>query len=184
LGLKNYDFVYLVNDSVYGPVSNVNLGLILSKLEKHGEFFGMVSNKDIGVPKHIQSWFVGFSKRIAQSEIFIRFMSKIKKQKNKNDIVIKYEIGLSKLITKHFHTGIHVLFEQDNCVCNTMYNKPYIPVKYGMPFIKKSSIQHMLSFGFLKKYVNNDKLYGAIKSMGVHIKYRPFKWIRAKLSGF
>ena len=184
LNLDNYDFVYLVNDSVYGPVSSTNIGSILNRLERKGEFVGMVSNMDVGVPKHIQSWFIGVSNRIATSKIFKRFMLSIKKQNSKQEIVTKYEIGLSEMIMKSFRVAPCVLFNQDNHVCNTMYNKPYVPVKCGIPFIKKSAIQHMLSYRFLKKYVNNQKLYTAIKSTGVHVKYRPIKLVLASLRGF
>ncbi len=184
LDFCNYDFVYLVNDSVYGPVSNVKIDSILTDLEKQGDFIGMVSNQDIGVSRHIQSWFVGVGKRIATSKMFAQFISSIKKQKNKNDIVMKYEIGLSEFVTTAFHIDMHVLFEQDNHMCNTMYNKPYIPVKYGMPFIKKSAIRHMLSWSFLKKYIGNDILYNTIKLNGLHIKPRPIKWMWARLHGF
>lgn len=184
LDISKYDFVYLVNDSVYGPVSGVNIGSVLNKLEKGGDFIGMVSNQDIGVSRHIQSWFVGVGKRIATSKKFAQFINSIKKQNNKNDIVMKYEIGLSEFVMAAFHVDMCVLFGQDNRVCNAMYNKPYVPIKCGVPFIKKSAIQHMMSWNFLKKYVGNDTLYNVIKSKSPHIKPRPIKCMWARLHGF
>ena len=184
LNLQDYDFVYLVNDSVYGPIANVDLENVLVGLEAKGDFIGMVENADAGVAAHIQSWFVGVSRKIANSGMFADFMMSITRQDNKSNIVAKYEVGLSQMIVKNFHVDIKTIFKQDARICNHVYRHPWIAMKNGVPFIKKTAVKNMLSKRFLKKYIGNDKLYKNIISTGVWIRFRPFKLLQVILSGF
>ena len=67
--LKRYDWIYLVNDSVFGPF--FDLEPILDNMEKQNaeNAFGMIGLKaediaELGWPDHVQSWFVGLSQRV------------------------------------------------------------------------------------------------------------------------
>jgi lipopolysaccharide biosynthesis protein len=175
----NYDFIYFVNDSVYGPVSDKDIGVVLKQMERtKSDFVGMVSNQDEVTPEHVQSWFVGFRSEIAHNPDFSKFMHSITKQTDKKDIINKYEIGLSKLL-KSITKKMYVLFRQDNHRCNTVYKKPWVLLQHGIPFIKKSAISQMLSYGFLRRTIKNDIIYNDIKSHGLKIKFRPFQYIKS-----
>ena len=60
--LGDYDFVYMVNDSVYGPL--FDLGDTFNKLERlPTDAFGIVRNPHKTHP-HIQSWFIGMRQSV------------------------------------------------------------------------------------------------------------------------
>lgn len=99
LKMAEYDFVYLVNDSVYGPL--YDLGPYLENMESGGcDAFGIVKNPHREHP-HIQSWFVGMKKTVFESKWFDSFMKSVKKQKSKGEVTRKYEQGLTQLIERH-----------------------------------------------------------------------------------
>lgn len=149
--LKNYDYLYLVNDSVFGPTSNIKktledienintdaAGLIISKHKTH-EF--------------MESWFVRLNKTIFISKWFYDFMNSVKKEENKSDITIKYEHGLTNLI------------KSNNCSFGalrtvrgrTTYNKPKYLFEHNIPFIKKMSFtRHSGACGNQIKYILNN----------------------------
>ncbi len=173
--LNKYDYIYMLNDSVYGPLSTINFEKALIKLENSGaDFIGMVSNQDVWCPKHIQSWFIGIKKEIVKNKQFDNFMQSIKKESSKLDIVNKYKIGLSNII-RNITDKTFVLFEQNNNICNTVWSKPWILIKQGIPFIKKSAIQHCFSYSFLEKILQNNILLSEIKSKKDFYKTKTYK---------
>lgn len=170
--LDNYDYVYFVNDSVYGPIG-LGLGNAIDKMEQSGcGFIGMVSNKARKLPKHIQSWFVGISTEIAKTAEFRVFMLSVAKQANKWDIITKYEIGLSKLLNKLTGNKMYVVFEQNN-KSNPIYKKPWKLLEKGVPFLKKIAIKKTISYEFLEKMLNNDILFNEIQREAPEIEHRP-----------
>lgn len=149
--LDNYDWVYFVNDSVYGPLWN--LALTLSGLEKSGaDFVGMTSNSATNRPVHIQSWFIGFSAPVFTAKFFDDFMQKITRQPDKTSLIFKYEVGLSCLIMRHGFQGKTVL----DSVKNKAYKDPWWAVSQGMPFVKKLAVQNLGRLYFLYPFVDND----------------------------
>ena len=131
LDLKKYDIMYLVNDSVFGPLTDMTT--TFAKMESiDTSAFGLVGNPHHDHP-HIQSWFVGLRKKIFTAKWFDDFMMSITKLPDKGSVAMIYEHGLSNLIVKHGHTW--------KCVYNIAGRGVYNRVKYlfrvGMPFIKK-----------------------------------------------
>lgn len=158
--LKNYEWIYFVNDSVFGPLTDMNK--ILNSLEnKNTDLVGIVSNRDKNTPFHIQSWFIGMRGKIASSDTTRKFIQSIRQLKDKNDIITKYEIGFSKTLLS---TGVHpsVIFNQDTSVSNTMYRHPYRALSAGVPFIKKSALKHSVGIKYLSHVISDPKLMAAI----------------------
>lgn len=131
INLADYDYVYLVNDSVYGPL--YPLDRYFSAMENMGHAaFGIVKNPHREHP-HIQSWFIGTTKSVFLSDWFDDFMRSITKLKNKGEITRLYEQGFSK----------HIL--DNNMTWDCLYSVPgrgvYNKIKklyhHGMPFMKK-----------------------------------------------
>lgn len=131
LNLDNYDFVYMVNDSVYGPM--FDLGPYLTKMEDFNtDAFGLVENPKKSHP-HIQSWFIGMRKNVFMSDWFEKFISGVAHHDNKGEITSLYEHGFS----------IRVIDNGGEWKC--MYSVPgrgvYNQVKKlyrkKMPFMKK-----------------------------------------------
>lgn len=149
--LDKYDWVYLVNDSVLGPL--FNLETILKDLESRGvDFIGMTTGYDRDVPVHIQSWFMGLSKKIFISEFFDNFITNIQRQAKKMDVVFKYELGLSNLILKRGYKYA-VVFERGGGI---VYTEPYKGLLNNVPFIKKLGLLNLGGIDLLYSYCSDE----------------------------
>lgn len=147
--LTKYDWLYLVNDSVLGPLFDIQL--ILENLESCGvDFTGMTTGYDKNISVHIQSWFVGLSTKIFRAEFFDDFISNVRHQTQKMDVVYRYELGLSNLILKHGFKH-YVVFERGGGI---VYMKPYIGLLNGVPFIKKMALSNLNNINLLYSYNN------------------------------
>ena len=146
--LDNYDVVYLVNDSVFGPMFNINdtiknietlptdaAGIVISKHKSH---------------KFIESWFVRLNKNIFTSNWFNDFISNVCTQSRKTMITVKYEHGLTNLIheNKCSYSGLYEFYGRFT------YNHPKYLFKHGCPFVKKASFtRHNGACGNQIKYI-------------------------------
>lgn len=148
--LKNYEYVYLVNDSVFGPMFN------MSKLMYEIEH---ISKDAVGIieSKHkthtfMESWFVRLNKKIFMSTWFDKFLSSVQTEPDKTTITIKYEHGLTNLIEQHkcSWTCIYTIYGRET------YNRPKDLFQQGCPFIKKASFtRHNGALGNQIKYILN-----------------------------
>ena len=151
--LKNYDWLYFVNDSVYGPLHD--LTPILKNLEtSDADLIGMTANHDNGVPLHVQSWFVGFGRQVFTATFFDRFIKNITHLPNKRSIVFKYEAGLSCLIMRHGFK-MNVLLSPES---NTVFDDPRPALVDGLPFVKKNMVSRLRKLYFLYPYMDDDVL--------------------------
>jgi lipopolysaccharide biosynthesis protein len=132
--LNNYDFVYFVNDSVFGPFNP--LTPILEQLESGGcDYFGLFPST-LNAPLHIQSWFFGMRRKIFISDWFAEFVNNICKFPNKIDYVWNYEVGLA-LYVKFHGCSIDYWYKDKDFISTHIYHM--LPELYdiGNPFIKK-----------------------------------------------
>lgn len=96
--IANIDQLIFVNDSCLGPLCNIKeIWKIME--ERECDVWGFSQNRTIF--KHIQSFFLVFHKNVFTSPMFKKFIFDIKKQNTKDDIILKYEIGLSKLLVEN-----------------------------------------------------------------------------------
>ena len=131
LVLSDYDFVYMVNDSVYGPL--YDMAPYFEKMELlPNDAFGIVKNPHREHP-HIQSWFVGLRPSVFMTKWYDEFIRSVTKQVNKGKITKLYEQGLSKLITENGLTW-SCLYTVRN---RGIYNKIKKLYRAKMPFMKK-----------------------------------------------
>lgn len=157
--LKKYDWMYFVNDSVYGPLND--LKPILEKLEKSGaDLVGMASNCDKYTPLHVQSWFIGFTKKVFNSDFFDNFMRKITHIPNKMHLCLKYEAGLTAMIMRHGFE-MKVILDAPN---NDIYSNPRHTLIQGVPFIKKTAASGICDFCFLYPHLDDDTLLTHIQA--------------------
>ena len=111
--LENLDELIFANDSCYAPLYDFKI-LFKNMNSKNCDYWGITANPNgidyLNKEKnelistkdyHIQSYFLCFKKQIFQNTEFDKFMQNIKKEKNKIDVIINYEIGLSKLLNKY-----------------------------------------------------------------------------------
>mgnify|MGYP000015433992 CR=1 FL=1 len=133
LTLSDYDVLYLVNDSVYGPL--MPLGGYLERMEDLGAgAFAMVYNPHRRTP-HLQSWFIGLDRSVFLSEWFSLFLEGVRPLAGKEDVCMVYECGLTGLLSAH---GVRcdALFRMAG---KAVYNHVKSAWQAGMPFVKKSA---------------------------------------------
>ena len=148
--LNNYDHVYLVNDSVFGPLFNIKK-TIQDMENTNTDATGMV----VATHKthtYMESWFVRLNKKIFLSRWFDKFISAVQREEYKYIITVKYEHGLTNLI------------RDNGCSCTGLYrvrgrytyNRPKQLFKHGCPFIKRACfIRHNGAAGAQIKYILN-----------------------------
>ena len=148
--LKDYDVLYLVNDSVYGPT--IDLTNTIQSIEQIP-----TDAASITVSKHkthifMESWFIRLNKNIFTAIWFNNFMQNVTHEKNKADITVKYEHGLSNLIRDNglSWSGLFIKYGRFT------YNRPKYLFKHRCPFIKKMSFtRHNGALGRQIKYILN-----------------------------
>lgn len=148
--LSNYDFVYLINDSVYGPLYEIEP--YLKKMESFGtSAFGLVWHPHKTEP-HIQSWFIGIRPDVFLSDWFDKFITSVTHQPDKGTITYMYEQGFTRLLNKH-DIQYKCIFSAPG---RSIYNKVKKFYCDGLPFIKKVAfIRHHGCIGKQILYVLN-----------------------------
>lgn len=153
-----YDWVYLVNDSVFGPV--FDLKPVLMDLESRGaDFIGMVYNTNPTMAAHIQSWFIGFNQKIISSDVFDEFITSVKHEREKSVIVFKYEIYLTQLLVQHGYKPYGLYHDTDA----KMYTQPAVVLQQGVPFIKKLSFQENNKIQLLYSFLSPELIDNIIE---------------------
>ena len=148
MDLSKYDFVYMVNDSVYGPLFQLKPYLIEME-SQNTDAFGLVENTKASHP-HIQSWFIGMRPSVFLSDWFDTFLSGVKKLESKGAITHTYEHGFSQNVILHGGTCMCTFSAHNRDIYNKI--KHYYRVK--MPFMKKVAfIRHNGRLGPQISYV-------------------------------
>ena len=149
--LSQYDWVYLVNDSVYGPLWD--LEPVLTDLESRGtEFTGMIDFENEATSVQVQSWFVGMGCKLATKPFVKQFLDSVVHQPAKELVVLKYEVGLSRTILAHGYQMATIISGQRGDICHSVYKKPFDVLKSGVPFIKKMGLENMGGLQYLYAY--------------------------------
>lgn len=166
--LNNYDWVYLVNDSVYGPLFDVKP--VLLDLESRGvDLVGMTDYQDRRTLPHIQSWFVGMTRRVATADFMREFMAGIHRETEKALIVLRYEVGLSQTVLRHGYKMSTIIAGQNGDVCHALYACPTHALHANVPFIKKAGLQNLGGLLYLYQYTT-EKFADAIKQNATRTK--------------
>ena len=154
--LKKYQHVYIVNDSVLGPM--FDMSNLINKMDSvSSDACGLVVSKH-KTHSFMESWFVRLNKQIFLSDWFDEFISSVAIQPTKNRVTVKYEHGLSKLISEHnlSWNGIYIRRGRST------YNNPKRLFKIGCPFIKKACFtRHNGALGRDIKYILKHSDYAA-----------------------
>ena len=131
--LAEYDVVYLLNDSVIGPLTD--LGYELGRLERSGaSAFGLGWHPSRQHP-HLQSWFIGLTPEVFLSDWFSHFMYSIRPVPDKQAVCELYEIGLYRQLVQHGAT----VYAPWSLKGKSIYDEPLRLFRQGFPFIKKAS---------------------------------------------
>lgn len=150
LDINNYDYLYLVNDSVYGPLHDL-MPYFIRMESLSCDAFGMTQKRH-RTRAHIQSWFIGLRPSVFKTQWFDDFMCAITKLVSKSQITIEYEHGLSHMISDNNLTwcGLYSVYNRD------IYNGISKTFLAGIPFIKKDAfVRHNGALGAQILYVLN-----------------------------
>jgi len=93
LDWEKLDAVLLTNDSIFGPLFNLD-DIILSMKDGY-DVWGMSDNYERG--HHLQSYFLYFNKKAITSDIFRTFWDRVDLSASKEEVIEKYEIGISRV---------------------------------------------------------------------------------------
>lgn len=97
-----YAEIVCVNDSVYGPLAD--LGPTLASPRTAGaDLWGTVVSEQAarrGGPRqrHVQTWFFAARRRLLESDAWGRFWAAVEPQASKQDVIERYEVGLSQAV--------------------------------------------------------------------------------------
>ena len=131
--LTGYDVVYLVNDSVVGPL--FPLEPYLKRMEAMGtDAFGLAYNPSRH-GRHLQSWFIGLKPVVFRAPWFREFLAGVTAVGNKEEVCARYENGLARLLDAHSvpYAGLWELRGK------SVYNAVGRLSREGFPFLKKSA---------------------------------------------
>lgn len=148
--LKNYDYLYLVNDSVFGPT--IDIKQTLKNIESlESDAAGIIISKH-KTHSFMESWFIRLNRKIFTTDWFSDFMLSVQQEQYKHIITIKYEHGLSNLIKNNGCSwdGLYTVYGRET------YNNPKYLFEKGCPFIKKLSfVRHNGALGNQTKFILN-----------------------------
>ena len=148
LDLPEYDYVYLVNDSVFGPL--MELGPYLELMEGLGRSAFALAVHPHGHAPHLQSWFIGLGREVYGSPWFDVFLRSVRVEESKEAVCERYENGLTGLLDAR-GVAYGALFRLSG---KSVYNAPARLFRAGFPFVKKSSFtRHCGCLGAALKYV-------------------------------
>jgi len=108
--LQAAEELIFANDSCFAPLfpfENMFAEMSVKPLDFWGATFNdtgiTVENDSPKVIKfnHLQSYFVVFKPSVFNSEIFINFINSVKKEKSKIDVIINYEMGMTRLLEEN-----------------------------------------------------------------------------------
>jgi len=90
--------LFLVNDSVIGPLSQTRLDDLLHRVtESPADVVGATDNFEI--QWHLQSYFLAFKPRSLASEVLRAFFDRVRNLPDKQAVILTYEVPLTRLLT-------------------------------------------------------------------------------------
>ena len=134
--LPKYEWLFLVNDSCYGPFFNINR-FIKEKERLPNTIYGMTINTKTPII-HIQSYFLVMPQKAFLNQEIKNFFHTIKKRKEKHTIAVKYEFGLSKILLYDLNFHASSFFNDPDFKYNPQSSQYLAMIKKGFPFLKKS----------------------------------------------
>jgi lipopolysaccharide biosynthesis protein len=139
--VRGAEHTILANDSMVGPFAS--LGSILGQFEaSSADVFGLTDTYQYS--HHLQSYFVGYRRGVLNERVLRRFWDGIRHEDEKIDIILKNEVGLSRVLrAESFVTD--VAFRSDAIVPHG--ENPVIRgwrrlLEQGFPFVKREIVRY------------------------------------------
>ena len=144
--IQEYDSLTLMNDTCFGPIQPI--GSVFKKMENKGpDFWGitMHNGSKVGmpgtngpVPRHIQSYFMVFKRKIVKSESFQKFWKDVIDADDVEFVIQHYETQLTGIIGRRFTYDTAVKHCDE--LPDITYLKPKTLITNGIPFVKTKAL--------------------------------------------
>ncbi|WP_159626567.1 rhamnan synthesis F family protein [Actinomyces sp. zg296] len=141
-GVRSKPVVLLTNDSMLGPFAPID-GLLEWAAEPPGpDIRCLTTSHQFG--RHMQSYFLSFRGGILAERAWVRFFDGIRVQPTKEDVVMAYELGLSRLAFSEAYSIDEWVAGPD---IGAGYENPTIRawqgiITSGAPFLKRTILTH------------------------------------------
>ncbi|MFH0402625.1 rhamnan synthesis F family protein [Streptococcus sp. A23] len=187
--LKNYDSVTLMNDTCFGPLWDMKEIYAHFESDSTIDFWGMTNfRKTKQFNEHIQSYYLTFTQKVVQSEVFQSFWRGIQNFTNVQDVIDNYETNVtSTLVDAGFeYQVVFNTVEEDTTGMlhpDFSYYNPTAILSHQVPFIKIKTIdanQHIAPY--ILQAIENGTNYPVdlIVSHMSNINYPDFKYLMGR----
>ena len=135
--ISNYEQLILCNDSVYGPL--YDLETIVEKMKSY-DLWSMTDNHEIDY--HLQSYFMVYTQKAFSHKIFQEFWKDLKIYHNKQMLIENNEIGFSQaMMNSRLSYSSYYSAKDKNYVNVLQYYWDDLITSHQFPFIKKELLK-------------------------------------------
>jgi lipopolysaccharide biosynthesis protein/Flp pilus assembly protein TadD len=138
--LYNVEILYLLNDSIIGPLNDNMFSVLLEQIRtSKADFFGLTDNYQL--TWHVQSYFLGFKRSALQCDRLKDFFNSVVSYSDKTAVITQYETVLAPMLVR---VGLkcHVLYPADS---DAKTNHTIIAwkslISRGFPFVKITTLR-------------------------------------------
>lgn len=142
--LADADDLILCNDSCFGPVGS--FAPMFANMEARAlDFWGATDSHQISY--HLQSYWVVLSHKVFSSEAFNNFIMGVQEQENVQEVILNYEVGMTKTLTAAGFTvgavventlkGVH----PNDPTYNNITTFPLLTLEKGVPLVKVKALR-------------------------------------------
>jgi lipopolysaccharide biosynthesis protein len=152
LAFDELDRLYLVNDSIYGPLNDESFNKLIDKVRKSkSDFIGLTCNNKYFF--HLQSYFLVFNKRILNCDEFFIYMKNIMQLPIKSMVIEFYEIRLTQFL-KNLGFNCEPVYElKGKEGANIVYKFPRELVEAGFPYVKTQLVRDGQDIGIATEFL-------------------------------
>jgi glycosyltransferase involved in cell wall biosynthesis len=136
--ILNSNILYLLNDSMIGPISDIEFQKLLERIANiDAEIVGLTSNNEIN--PHIQSYFLAIKKKALCSNWLIQYFTDIVNLNTKDDVIFHYEVTFTaRMKEKGFRCESVIAPSIDNINKTILQWSELLDA--GIPFVKRSLV--------------------------------------------
>ena len=138
---SGWERLYLVNDSVVGPLERRDFDAMLAKIRASSpDLQGLTENPE-PIP-HLQSYFLVFGPRLLHSPLFARFVEGMVNFPDKGQVVEIYELRFTRTVRQAGFRAEPVFASSDSgSVAGDLHGRWETLVRAGFPYVKTRVLQ-------------------------------------------
>ena len=160
--LKNYDQLFLVNDTNIGPMRDLSQ-ICQEMTDKHLDFWGISfgeEQEDVTkenpygyIPKHLQSYFLVIEKLMLNDDAFYEYWTHLTDTDSRDKAIGRHETRFTKYFSDLGYRFDAVVQEYED---SAMYIHPLRMLKAGSPLVKYTALKNYDEDQFLWQGLDRD----------------------------